>query len=421
MSDPIWDVLHHRGGQSAARFDWDLALFQWKTYPVFRQHYLQLTSHVATALDCPTPCDFGCPRRVIKHSDEEIIGLCDERLAPSVTLTGPQLSIYRLNGLAMGKAIARTLGITERVTHLENVPLTLRLGDFSAPTHESFPVILTLQDDGVALTHSVQALCLMYPGRFVLLAPTRQPMSPVAEQQLSARGCLFLALDELLTLAENGQFRLKRSESPFRPLVPGHYAELRDPLPANIFRQRGDQWEIRFQGGEIITLKRQKGLEYLTMLLASPGQSISALELYHQGKMEDEQRAMDLGRGMEVGDRQALEDYWKAIQEIDEDLLEARHSNDFQQVEDLQEKKESLLSEVSNMKGPGGKLRFINDPLRKPRDNVSKAIKRTVGNLAKANMNELAAHLQPMTMVQGGEISYEPNDPITWETQSVAG
>ena len=49
-----------------------------------------------------------------------------------------------------------------------------------------------------------------------------------------------------------------------------------------------------------------------------------------------------LGRGMEAGDRQALEDYWKAIQDIDEDLLEARHSNDFQQVEDLQEKKESL-------------------------------------------------------------------------------
>ena len=130
---------------------------------------------------------------------------------------------------------------------------------------------------------------------------------------------------------------------------------------------------------------------------------------------------MELGAGMEVGDRRALADYRTTLKDLDSELNDARNAHDEHWVEDLLEQKERVLSEISNMQGPGGKLRYANDPLRKPRDNVRKAIQRSVDNLVKANMQELATHLQPLATVQGGEIAYQPAHPITWETQPISG
>jgi hypothetical protein len=145
------------------------------------------------------------------------------------------------------------------------------------------------------------------------------------------------------------------------------------------------------------------------------------LDIYHLGKLEDEQRAIDLGAGMDAGDRRALSDYKSTLDDLDSELSDARNAHDEYWVEDLLKQKKRLISEISNMQGPGGKLRYINDPLRKPRDNVRSAIKRTIGNLVMANMNELVAHLQPLGVVQGGEIAYQPANPITWETQPISG
>ena len=421
MSDVLWNYVDRLVGKSAARFDWDLALTEWPGYAVFAQNFLQLTRGTATAVDCPTPCGLGCPRRIIRHGPDDIVALCDERLAPKLAVPAPQLAIYRLHSAAIGKAFAQALAIEPRLSRMDGIPHTQLLGDFVAPDQQRYPVLMTMQDDPAAMDGVVRALCLIHASRFALLAPTRQYLTPTAEQLLTTRGSLFLALNEIMMLADNGQFRLQRKESPFRALTPDHYAEPSDPLPANIFRQRGDQWEIRFLGGEIILLRRAKGLEYLTMLLASPGKSIPILDIYHLGKLDDEQRAMELGAGMEVGDRRALADYRSTLEDLDSELSDARNAHDEHWVEDLLEQRERLLSEISNMQGPGGQLRYANDPLRKPRDNVRKAIQRTVDNLVKANMKELATHLQPLAVVQGGEMAYQPAHPITWETQPVSG
>jgi hypothetical protein len=421
VSDRLWDYLERLPGKSGARFDWDLALTEWPGYAVFARNFLQLTRGTATAVDCPTPCGLGCPRRIIRHAPEDIVALCDERRAPKLAVPAPQLAIYRLHSAAIGKAFAQALAIELRLSRMDGIPHTQLLGDFVAPDQQRYPVLMTLQDDPAAMDGVVRALCLIHASRFVLLAPTRQYLTPTAEQLLTTRGSLFLALNEIMMLADNGQFRLQRTESPFRALAPDHYAEPSDPLPANIFRQRGDQWEIRYQGGAVITLKQQKGLKYLTMLLASPGKSIPILDLYHLGKLDDEQRAMELGAGMEVGDRRALEDYWAAIKDVDEELQDAVDANDTQRVEELHVRKQRLFTEVSRMRKPGGQLRYANDPLRKPRDNVRSAIKRTMENLVLANMNDLVSHLQPLGVIQGGEIAYQPANPITWETQPISG
>jgi hypothetical protein len=66
MSDPVWAYLERLPGKSAALFDWDKALSSWDRYPLFRDHFLQLTKNHATAVDCPTECGLGCPRKVCR-------------------------------------------------------------------------------------------------------------------------------------------------------------------------------------------------------------------------------------------------------------------------------------------------------------------------------------------------------------------
>ena len=81
MNDPVWEFLEALPGKSAALFDWDHALSGWDRYPLFRDHFLQLTKNHATAVDCPTDCGLGCPRKVVVHSDSEIgRASCRERV-----------------------------------------------------------------------------------------------------------------------------------------------------------------------------------------------------------------------------------------------------------------------------------------------------------------------------------------------------
>ena len=421
MNDPVWEFLEALPGKSAALFDWDHALSGWDRYPLFRDHFLQLTKNHATAVDCPTDCGLGCPRKVVVHSDSEIVAVCQEKEAGAVPLVRQQTFIYRLKQSAVNKAICRALDIQHREEPIPILSHTWRLGDFLPSTGTVFPVYLTLPEKKDDMTETVRELCLENQNPFVLLAPTRKLLSRNAERLMNQRAALFMALCEEVTFQEGGRLKRIRNESPFRILFPdNHFAASTDPLPANIFRQCGDRWQIRFQGGESVPFERQKGVEYLTLLLAAPGRYISVLDLYHGGTLDEETRKALESSGLEVGDYQAAAEIRNELNRIDQEIESSRECSDLSRLDDLHENREMLLSQVKAMIGPGGKLRHANDPLRKPRDNVSKAVRRTLKNLKDARMTALAEHLES-SLEFGGEMRYQPSESISWETKPVIG
>jgi hypothetical protein len=156
------------------------------------------------------------------------------------------------------------------------------------------------------------------------------------------------------------------------------------------------------------------------MLLASPGKAISVLDLYHAGTLDESQRTALMASGLAVGDHQAVAAYRTALQDLDDELEEAREWADESRLAALAEQRDLLLSQIKSMIGVGGKLRRANDPLRRPRDNVTKAIRRTMDNLRTAHMTDLAKHLDA-ALVFGGEITYQPTEPIIWETRPISG
>ncbi len=62
MNDPVWEFLEALPGKSAALFDWDHALSGWDRYPLFRDHFLQLTKNHATAVDWDAHARLLCIR-----------------------------------------------------------------------------------------------------------------------------------------------------------------------------------------------------------------------------------------------------------------------------------------------------------------------------------------------------------------------
>ena len=238
MNDPVWEFLEALPGKSAALFDWDHALSGWDRYPLFRDHFLQLTKNHATAVDCPTDCGLGCPRKVVVHSDSEIVAVCQEKEAGAVPLVRQQTFIYRLKQSAVNKAICRALDIQHREEPIPILSHTWRLGDFLPSTGTVFPVYLTLPEKKDDMTETVRELCLENQNPFVLLAPTRKLLSRNAERLMNQRAALFMALCEEVAFQEGGRLKRIRNESPFRILFPdNHFAASTDPLPANIFRQ----------------------------------------------------------------------------------------------------------------------------------------------------------------------------------------
>jgi hypothetical protein len=55
---------------------------------------------------------------------------------------------------------------------------------------------------------------------------------------------------------------------------------------ANLFRKKGDVWEIAFEGSDIFFVNDAIGLKYIHLLLGRPGDPISAVEMAQMGRWE---------------------------------------------------------------------------------------------------------------------------------------
>jgi len=257
MSDPVWAYLETLPGKSAALFDWDKALSGWDRYPLFRDHFLQLTKNHATAVDCPTECGLGCPRSVVTHAKTNIRAVCNEKESAAIQISPRQTLIYRLKQSTINGAICEALGIEHRDSKLDGLPHTWRLGDFIPTAGMDFPVVLTMQDSKDALAEVVRSLCLSIIKPFVLIAPTRLHLSHAVETLLAQKDSLFIALNEDLYLGDAPRFLTRRDRSEiFAPLIgqvpePDSGGTVFFPTPP------GTTWsqiKIQFRDGHTVTI-----------------------------------------------------------------------------------------------------------------------------------------------------------------------
>ena len=196
--------------------------------------------------------------------------------------------------------------------------------------------------------------------------------------------------------------------------------------PANLFLKQGDYWTLKFGSNQPVRLKDSVGLVYIHYLIQHPGQELLAMMLVQQTRGDaavgrtataSETKGADLslddfsGTGPSL-DNEALQDYRKRIEDLQEDIDEAERNNNSEAATNAREEKQFLESQLSEAFGLGGQPRPVGSPQEKARKAVSKAIHRAIRNIKKENQH-LGDHLSNAIYI-GAYVSYRPESSIDW-------
>ena len=210
---------------------------------------------------------------------------------------------------------------------------------------------------------------------------------------------------------------LDRDSSTGRSHAPAEYA-------ANIFRKRGDYWEVRFQGQPAVPayVKPLVGMERIHRLLLSSGQPVPAIELVTKKKPTRAPRAAgpehaDYAQGYQGEtsmDQRALKECRDRLAKLDREMAKAEQDNDEALKQRLQEEKGCLLAMIRGATTRDGKLRKLVDPnADRARKTVSETINDAIEGI-RAHVPELADHLDA-SIDHGFEFRYRPHEQIQWD------
>jgi predicted ATPase/class 3 adenylate cyclase len=181
--------------------------------------------------------------------------------------------------------------------------------------------------------------------------------------------------------------------------------------------REGDYWALRFRGREA-RLKHIKGLGYLAVLLQHPGTDIHVFEIVAAAEgapprarsaiahREVGLRADDAAGAGAALDAQAKAAYRARINELREELEQARDWADGERAARAQEELDFIAQELARAVGLGGRDRPTASQAERARQNVGRAINNAVRRIVAA-LPELGAHLERAVQT-GASCSYRP-------------
>jgi len=285
--------------------------------------------------------------------------------------------------------------------------------------------------DGWVASVVVEASLLAGSSR--LLAEVYDFLLPLAGHHLVYGGCMGYggAVDHHLALvaAELGRLDLARSHlaaatEAHRKLGAVAWTardeQLRDRLDAtaveidehpaaqadDTMQFAGELWFITFRGRGS-TVRHSKGMFDLAVLLRAPGREVHALELMG---------GADVGGapGAQLDD-QARRAYQERIRDLQEDIDEARLTNDWARADAAEVELDALVEQLSGAFGLSGRARPAGSASERARVAVTHRIKTAIRRLAAAD-SDLGRHL--MNAVRTGTwCTYRPEDNRPWRRQ----
>jgi hypothetical protein len=158
-----------------------------------------------------------------------------------------------------------------------------------------------------------------------------------------------------------------------------------------------------------VQLPDARGLRDLAHLLARPGQSISVLELAHDGNAD---RAPT--RGAPALDERARREIRARLHQLDADEADAEAMGDGERAAIAREERQALAEAVARDLGLGGRSRLVGDPIERARKTVSTRIRRAISSVSRTHP-ELGRHLE-RSIDTGAWCAYRPAEPVDWRT-----
>ncbi len=206
--------------------------------------------------------------------------------------------------------------------------------------------------------------------------------------------------------------------------APGARTAAAVPIAAEL-RRDGDEWTVRY-GDESFRVKDVKGFGYLATLLRHPDQEFHALDLgggtgaaaaMPSGReLADEGMVgRDLGDAGELLDGEARAAYKERVEDLREELEEAKELGDVERATRAESELEILTRELARATGLGGRSRRAGSAAERARLNVTRSISSAIKKIG-AGSPSLGEHLA--AAIRTGLFcvySPDPRRPIRWD------
>lgn len=205
-------------------------------------------------------------------------------------------------------------------------------------------------------------------------------------------------------------------------LPPQQPASVSADREQNVFRRDGEYWALAFEGKTVL-LRDQKGLHYLSRLLAHPFRDFHVLDLVAggagtaAGAGDELEPGLTVSLGMDAGvllDAKAKAAYRRRLLEIEEDCDDALASGDYERAVQAEGERDFLIRELARAVGLGGRDRRAASTSERARASVTRAVRHAMARVDEHHA-ELGAHLS-RTVRTGVTCAYvpDPRVPIAW-------
>src|SRR6266404_6082936 len=189
------------------------------------------------------------------------------------------------------------------------------------------------------------------------------------------------------------------------------------------FLRQNDYWTIRYHGHTAL-LKSARGLHYLAVLLRDPGREFHVRELVASpmdvltpaGAVAADGRVTGgLYDGVPVLDAHAKAEYKCRVDDLRQNLNQAKRFNDPQRKTEIQNELQAIADHLASAVGLGGRDRKTSSDAERARSAVTKCIKQAVQKIGQA-IPSLGYHLAARIKT-GYFCSYNPHPerPIAWK------
>jgi tetratricopeptide (TPR) repeat protein len=179
---------------------------------------------------------------------------------------------------------------------------------------------------------------------------------------------------------------------------------------ASVFRREGDYWSVVFDG-RTVRVRDLKGMRYLARLLAEPGRELHVLDLVAAEGGESKVAPGDAGEHL---DERAKQAYRRRLEEIDDDIEQARTLGDAERAAQAEAERDFLVRELSRAVGLGGRDRRASSASERARAAVTRAIRQAMARIGEHHP-PLGEHLD-RAIRTGTYCAYlpDPRAPVAW-------
>lgn len=355
----------------------------------------------------------GLPYEVVPHGDDDFVGVCRES-SDTITLTKDQLVVFELDRRLLADRLAAALGIDR--TGADNVwdGRVLHVGHFTSAADARYACFLAFPLES-ADVHVISArLIADRQAPLVLLVPTRKWVRRVAETTLRHNESVLVPLVEAVTASRPGHFRAVKSLDSLVARATGVIGAPATSADAdqgkNVFRLDGDFWTLRF-ADKTVRARDNLGLKYIARVLEAKGREIDAVVLR---SVVGGHALVKPSAGMEILDPQAFRAYKATVEDLTEQLDQAREFNDIAKQEQIQAKLSVLAEQIGSARGLGGRTRKVKDEASNARTAVKNAITRAIERQIRKPHPDLARHFD-VSIRTGQSLCYEPVPDVEWE------